>query len=136
MNWKLIKLAHENAVLELLAGMALVCIFWLVMHLEGYLYLEGIHTYQGALIHFLALILALIVADQIGYISYAAVALIVLSGITGFITLDYYIFTARNGGSFVFGPWYAYIFPSVFACMVLWWIRRVKIYLAEQRANS
>jgi len=134
MDWKTFKWAHTNPGRELLAGLALVSVFWIVMHIEGYLYLEGIHTYQGALIHFLALIVALLVADMIGLISYAAVALIVLVGITGYISLDYYLFTVRNGTNFEFAPWYAYIFPSVFACMVLWWIRLVKTYLAEKRA--
>ncbi len=131
---KKMKLAHADAGRELLAGLALVVVFWLVMHIEGYLYLEGIHTYQGALIHFLALIVALIVADQIGHVSYVGVALMVFVGITCYITADYYLFTVKNGQTFVFAPWYAYVFPSVFACMVLWWIRLVKTYLAEQKA--
>ena len=134
MNWKFFRLAHKDPGRELIAGLALVLVFWIVMHIEGYLYLEGIHTYQGALIHFLALIVALIVADMVGYISYTAIALIVLVGITGYISMDYYLFTIQNGGTFVPAPWYAYLFPSVFACMVLWWIRLVKTYLAEQRA--
>lgn len=134
MNKKPIRLKHENAGRELLAGLSLVSVFWLVMHFEGYLYLEGIHTYQGALIHILALIVALLVADIIGYVSYVAVALIVLTGITGYLSMDYYLFTVRNGGTFAFAPWYVYISPSIFACMFLWWIRRVKTYLAEQKA--
>lgn len=134
MKRKLISLAYKKPAREVFAGISLVLVFWLVMHIEGYLYLEGIHNYRGALIHFLALIVALIVADWIGHISYVGVALIVLVGITGYLTADYYIYTVRNGGTFSFAPLYAYVFPSVFACMVMWWIRLVKIYLAEQRA--
>ena len=134
MAWKRIRLAHEKPARELFAGLSLVFVFWIIMHIEGYLYLEGINTFQTALIHFLALIVSLLVADQIGHISYVGVALIVMVGITGYLTTDYYIYTVRNGRAFSFAPLYAYIFPSLFACWTMWWIRRVKLYLAEQRA--
>ena len=133
MSARLIKIAHTNAWKELLAGLSLVMVFWFVMQVDGYLYLEGVHSYQGAMVHFIALILGLIVADRIGHISYAAVALIVLFGITGYIATDYYLFTIKTGRVHAFGPWYAYVFPSVFACMVLFWIRRIKLFFAERR---
>ena len=130
------RLAHKNAWRELLACLALMLVFWFIMHIEGYIYLEGIHEYRVALIHFLALIIALAVAEQIGYISYLAVALIVLMGITGYITVDSYLFSTRTGRDYEFAPWYAYLFPSFFACVVMWWIRRVQLYLAEKRASK
>ena len=126
-----LKFAHKNPLRELLAGIAIVAVFWLVMQIEGYLYLQGVHEYQGAMIHVAALALALVIADQIGRISYTAVALIVLFGITGYITADYYVFTIKSGHTHTFGPWYAYIFPSVFACMFLFWIRRLKLFFNE-----
>jgi len=130
---KLFKTSHENAWREVLASSALVMVFWLIMNIEGYLYFQGVHAYQGAMVHVIALILALIVADRIGHISYIAVALIVLIGITGYISADYYIFTLRSGDPHAFGPWYAYVFPSIFACMLLFWIRRVKLFFAERK---
>ena len=134
MPQNLFKIAHKNVWCELMAGFSLVLVFWLVMQIDGYLYLEGIHNYQGAMIHVAALILALVVADKIGYLSYTAVALIVLIGITGYITVDYYLITQKSGAVHTFGPWYAYVFPSVFACMVLFWIRRVKLFFVERKA--
>ena len=134
MGLKPIRLAHKSAGRELLAGLSLVLVFWIIMHIEGYLYLEGIHTYKGALIHFLALIVAVIVADLVGHISYIGCALIVFLGITGYISLDYYLYTVETGATFSFAPWTAYVFPSVFAVLALWWIRRVKTYLAEKKA--
>ena len=131
----MIRLANKNAWRELLACLTLITVFWFIMHIEGYMYLEGMHDYQGALIHFLALIIALAVAEQFGYISYPGIALIVLMGITGYITTDSYLFSIRTGRDYEFAPWYAYLFPSFFACLVMWWIRRVKLYFAEKRAS-
>ena len=129
------KITNSNAKREVLAYLMFLAIFW------GFLYLVGkveslfglydqawITSWTRNALDYIALVLAIVIANRIGSISYWGLSFIALFGTVGLAQVRF--FTVNSAfidsiESISISPWYTYIFFMVQVCFILYVVRHI-----------
>lgn len=122
------KITNANSIREASSYLVFLSGFWGFIYLvaaTGTLFELGITSQTQGLFNLVGLILAIIVADRIGSISYLGLSLVALFGV--FVTAQVFFFRdyALTADSISLPPWYTYIYFMAFVSFVLFLVRHI-----------
>ena len=135
------KITNANAIREVFSYLVFLGVFW------GFVYLVAgtdqffdfwITSKTQGFFNLIGLILAVIIADRIGSISYWGLSLVALFGVFVMAQVFFFRDYALDADSFSFPPWYTYVFYLAFVSFILFLVRHItkRLSTIRQQAGS